>query len=645
MGDPASVCDAFEAINLIMASCEGPDLRVTAANAAFRAFTGRTDVIGRPIRDLMPEWEAQRIVAMAERVYSSGQREVGREWRIQVEPEGAGEVREFFIDFTVDPHTDADGKVHGVVGHALDVTDRVVERHAAQRQAADAAHRYEAVRDVVAELQQVLLPADLPVMPRAALAARYLVAAQDQTAGGDWFDAVPLPGGALALVVGDVVGHGVAASAAMGRLRTLLHEMLRETGDVPGSLAKLDRIAARAVSTRAATVCVAVLDQDTGALTYTTCGHPQPLVVAADGSTRYLPRTGAGPLGTGSRPTMGTDALAAGEVLIVYSDGLIERPGRPLEAGMATLAGVAGDAVANRVMAEGAPRSVVDRICQQSVELLTREGYDDDVTVMAVQRRSRSVEPLHLDVPAGRAGYLLLRKSLAGWLDELDATPEDRSAVELAVSELAANIVAHAYAPDDAGPIRLDARLGDDGVLEIVVADEGLWQEPAPTPDDTSGRGLWMVGRLLDDLLVTHRDGAAGTVVTVRHRMHHPAVLDPEPFRPATPHDGGEFAAEIDAGHPLSLRVSGSLSFATASEFAEILGESSRGGVHPLVLDLTRVDVLASAGVNAIFSALSEHATHRHQLHIVAAAGTVPAQVLDLVGLPYTAVNGSAPTR
>ena len=120
--------------------------------------------------------------------------------------------------------------------------------------------------DVVAELQQALLPAALPVLPGLSIAARYLVAAPDQAAGGDWFDVIPLPDGAVALVVGDVVGHGVAASAAMGQLRAVLGELLLETGDVQAALHRIDRMAKRPQALRATTVCVAVLDAASGAL-------------------------------------------------------------------------------------------------------------------------------------------------------------------------------------------------------------------------------------------------------------------------------------------------------------------------------------------------------------------------------------------
>jgi serine phosphatase RsbU (regulator of sigma subunit) len=151
--------------------------------------------------------------------------------------------------------------------------------------------------DVVAEFQRALLPKGLPVLPRARIAARYLVAAGDQAAGGDWFDALPLTVGDVALVVGDVVGHGVAASAAMGQLRAVLRHMLATQPDLGAVLEQLDAFAAAEPVLRATTVCVAVLDPEDGGLRYATCGHPPPLVVAPDGAARYLPATGSGPLG------------------------------------------------------------------------------------------------------------------------------------------------------------------------------------------------------------------------------------------------------------------------------------------------------------------------------------------------------------
>jgi serine phosphatase RsbU (regulator of sigma subunit) len=167
-------------------------------------------------------------------------------------------------------------------------------------------------RGIVAELQEALLPTALPVLPRARIAARYLEAGHEQRAGGDWFDAIPLAGGRVALVVGDVVGHGVAASAAMGQLRAVLAELLAAGEDLGHVLRRADAFAARMPALRAATLALAVLDPAGGQLRYATCGHPPPLVIDTGGTARYLAGPGTGPLGTGSTPVLATGALALG---------------------------------------------------------------------------------------------------------------------------------------------------------------------------------------------------------------------------------------------------------------------------------------------------------------------------------------------
>jgi hypothetical protein len=142
-------------------------------------------------------------------------------------------------------------------------------------------------RGIVAELQEALLPTTLPMLPRARIAARYLVAGLEQAAGGDWFDAIPLDGGDIALVVGDVVGHGATASAAMGQLRAVLAELLAAEDDLGQVLRRADAFAARMPSLRATTLALVVLDPAAGTLRYTTCGHPPPLVIGVDRKARY----------------------------------------------------------------------------------------------------------------------------------------------------------------------------------------------------------------------------------------------------------------------------------------------------------------------------------------------------------------------
>src|SRR5215471_16506601 len=279
------------------------------------------------------------------------------------------------------------------------MTDQGQQRRGAQQQTADADERRSALPDDVAALQKALLPPALPVLPRARIAARYLAAGQEQAAGGDWFEAVPLGDGTVALMVGDVVGHGVAASAAMGQLRSVLDELLAAEPDLRTVLTRAEAFAAERAGLRAATMALAVLDPADGTLRYTTCGHPPPLIISTDGTSRYLPGTRTGPLGTGSAPDLATVILQPGELVLLYSNGLIERPDRTVAEGMAELAKVAAGAAADPAPPAGTGPAAADRVCQLTVELLARGGYADDVTALAAQRLAEPIPPLRLELP------------------------------------------------------------------------------------------------------------------------------------------------------------------------------------------------------------------------------------------------------
>jgi hypothetical protein len=244
VGEAAFVQRLFDELPFKVFALEGPELRVAAATAEFRAFTGRQNMIGVPVQEAFPEIAGQQLIDIPKRVYATGQPASLRDFRAQMELPDTGERVEFFSDFNVRPRRNADGEVTGVVVDIADTTERVRERQAARRLADEARQRYEQARDVIDVLQRELLPIGVPVLPRVQIAASYLLADSETTAGGDWFDAVPLPDGRVALVVGDVVGHGVAASATMGQLRTVLHERLAATADIVTAL--------RAVNTAAA---------------------------------------------------------------------------------------------------------------------------------------------------------------------------------------------------------------------------------------------------------------------------------------------------------------------------------------------------------------------------------------------------------
>ena len=505
--------------------------------------------------------------------------------------------------------------------------------------AADAEYSNADGRGIVAELQGALLPTALPVLPRARIAARYLVAGQEQAAGGDWFDAIPLDGGAVALVVGDVVGHGLSASAAMGQLRAVLAELLAAEDDLGRVLRRTDAFAARMPSLRAATLVLVVLDPAAGTLRYTTCGHPPPLVIGVDGKARYLKGTGTGPLGTGSPPVLASSALAPGELVLLYSDGLVERPDQTIAEGMAELAVVATDAAANRDADPGA----AERVCQLSVEVLTRTGHTDDITALAAQWLADPVHPLRLALPSVRSSLTTARDSFADWLSRLDATADDADALHLAMVEMVTNAIEHAYPREAPGIIELDASLGSDGSVTCLITDHGTWRPPDPADADR-GHGLMVAGHVVDKLLVSH-PAAGGTTVTLRHRLRRPAVL-------ASGHQGEHAANPADppftvdisitAGSTARALVGGPVDIGTADLLGRRLLSVSRGGTVPLVADLTGVTQLASAGVRVLYQVSEQLTVHGQELTLVTVRGSTAHLVLELVRLDHVTVDESA---
>jgi anti-anti-sigma factor len=649
-GEADAVLRAFDQMPVMLLAMTGAEHRIAGLNAACRRFFGRTGVIGMSLRSVLPEIAGQQIFEMLDRVLATGKPQAGREWRVQI-GRGPGSARETYIDFTVIPWRAADGTVTGVLSCFTESTEHVLQRQAAQRRADEAQRRFLAARDVVTELQGALLPMALPVLPWARIAARYLVAGQDQAAGGDLFDAIPLPGGRVALIVGDVVGHGVSASAAMGQLRAVLNERLLAEADLAAVLARADAFAARTPALRAATLALAVLDPRTGHLRYATCGHPQPLIVGTGGTTRFLPGTGSGPLGTGSTPVLADASLEPGELILLYSDGLIERPDRTLAQGMDELAECAADAAANRALPaagtttagcgpavrRGPPTAATaaERVCQLTVELLTRTGYADDVTTLAAQRMVAPVQALTRELPAHTASLHALQDSLDAWLARIDLNGQDWGDLRLAIIEVITNVIEHAYPPGQPGPVEFKAELGDDGFLDCRVADRGTWRPPGQG-DEHGGSGLMIAARLVDQLEVCRGEAGDGTVVRLRHPLHRPAALASEASAQPVAHSAAQpFEVTIDsAGERPAATVRGPVDITTADRLATRLMAACRGGTLPLTVDLTQVSYLASAGVRALYRVRDQLAAQDQQLTLRAAERTPARTVLDLVKLP-----------
>ncbi len=597
----------------------GPELRVLAANAGVRRLLRDRDPAGETMSDALSQVLGEPVIELFKEVFRTGQTHHLDGWRLR-----AGRPDEWIhADLIIAPWLDEAGQVAGCIGRGTDVAALSPTREAAET-------RYSATLELMTDLQDALLPADLPVAPALDVSATYLLAADDARAGGDWFDAIVRPDGTVALVVGDTVGQGIKASAVMGQLRAVLHERLLADDSIPEALRSLDRYARVHPESHAATVCVVVVDPATGAVEYCTAGHPAPLVVAADGSSRYLEVSGSGPLTTESDYPTSHDTLGTDDVVLLFTDGLTERPGvSPAQsdadvARAATMAAVSGTQRA--ALAER--RST--RVCERTLEELIRTaGYNDDITLLAAHR-TPTFGPFRTSLDRSPDAVREAREDLDEWLGSLQVAVLDEFAVLHAAGELVTNAIEHAYREGEMPgvAVELEATLEPSGVLDLSVTDHGRWNDQPPHPD--RGRGLGMVSGLVDLLTIDRTD--AGSTARFRKRLTRSAQLLTGTARGADPESAAEqvpFGTEVEGD---LMKVRGPVDLKSADNFRASLRRFSRGGTAELTVDLAGVTHLGSAGVQVLHEI---HAMDGASLHLRAPAGSVAQHVLELVRLPY----------
>jgi phosphoserine phosphatase RsbU/P len=233
-------------------------------------------------------------------------------------------------------------------------------------------------RAVAETLQRSLLPERLPELPGAVVVSRYLSRARGVHVGGDFYDAVALDDGRLALVIGDVAGKGLDAATTMGRLRTTLRVYAVEGTAPTEALERLDRIVSE--EDGMATALFLVLDPASGRLVFSNAGHPPPLRLGAGGGGEWLTGALAPPLGTAWEGRELAEAvLAPGDRLLLYTDGLVERRDVTLDDGLQRLLDAAGS-----TSAAAGLDGLVDGVLGALVD--GDAGFDDDVAVLAVER-------------------------------------------------------------------------------------------------------------------------------------------------------------------------------------------------------------------------------------------------------------------
>ncbi|SIS04925.1 anti-anti-sigma factor [Williamsia sterculiae] len=630
VGDPYDVRWVFETMPVMLAALRGPDHRLIALNDAYRQLIPKADATGKPVREAFPEVLGQFVFDAFDHVYHTGETHHGKEWRIAIDLDGSGTTQDVYWDFTFSARRDDDGAIDGVDLVLQDVTARVRARLAAEQQLAEVSQRYEQVRSSATVMQQALLAPSVPVLPGVDIAAEYLVATEDTAAGGDWFDAIATDNGAVILVVGDVVGHGIAATAVMSQLRTATRlELIRGSG-ISDALTAVEEFAQHIPGAEFATLCITHLNTITGALEYATAGHPPPLLISKH-SPRFLEPTGATPLGRGQRFTTRTDALGHGDAVLLYTDGVVERPGRRLPESTTEFATVATRVLAGEAIPDDTARPI-DRLCSQTLELLLRNsGYSDDVTLLGAQRTTVAPpfhEQVHADAPAARS----VRTRLREWLAAVGADHTDIMVVDHAVSEYVQNAIDHAYGPTG-GPLEVAAVLDNRGVLDVQVIDHGQWV--ANEHSSEPSRGLGFVSALITTATVT--PGDSGTRASFTYPLSRSAriVTDPAVIH-TPPHQLDPVQFHIDFDDDGELVVCGDVDALHAPTLAGRIIGQSRSGTRALRVDLSAVTYLGSAGLRMLAEARAQARRQDSDLILIAPPGSTAHHVLSLVGIPTT---------
>nr|WP_277349854.1 PP2C family protein-serine/threonine phosphatase [Planosporangium thailandense] len=262
-----------------------------------------------------------------------------------------------------------------------DLTAREVDRERlghAQRELAEHRRNLEAEHRLAVELQQIILPVpDAPWdLPGLRVAIRYLPAEQLARIGGDWYHATALPDGQTLLAIGDVAGHGLPAAATMARLRHALAALTTTTTDPAELLRLLNRVLFDTDDGATATAVVACYDPVRQLLTWAQAGHPAPLL-ARGGEPVALSRPGGLLLGAIRETSYetATAPMSAGDVLLLYTDGLVERPGRTVEEGLERVAATITEAI------RGAPDQPLARL----IGGLHQANPGDDTCVLAAR--------------------------------------------------------------------------------------------------------------------------------------------------------------------------------------------------------------------------------------------------------------------
>ncbi|MFE3267483.1 SpoIIE family protein phosphatase [Streptomyces sp. NPDC059215] len=389
----------------------------------------------------------------------------------------------------------------------FDADDSLLAQEIAARAAVclDNARRYTHERATSVALQRSLLPQMVPPQPAVQAAARYLPADIEVGVGGDWYDVIPLSGARVALVVGDVVGHGIRASAAMGRLRAAVRtladidlppdELLTHLDDIvirlqnetaPFSAAldeDADAVAGADVGEFLATCLYMVYDPISRRCTAARAGHPSPAVVRPGEGARFLDIPAGPPLGVGGLPFETAEIhLPEGSLLALYTDGLVESPRHCLDERLERLLEVLSE-----------PKPTLQEACDHVLDLLVDDRTRDDIALVVA--RTQALDHGHTvawelleDLSEVARARDLASLQLARW-----GLSETSFLAELVVSELVTNAIRYG-----GNPIQLRLIRHDTLICEVSDSSNTAPHLRRARTFDEGGRGLFIVAQLAE---------------------------------------------------------------------------------------------------------------------------------------------------
>ncbi|MFK0044755.1 SpoIIE family protein phosphatase [Streptomyces sp. NPDC090741] len=349
--------------------------------------------------------------------------------------------------------------------------------------------------DLAEGLQQAMLPRRIPSVPGAEIAVRYRSARMGQDIGGDWYDVIPLPGGRVGAVIGDVQGHDTHAAAVMGQLRIVLRAYAAE-GHAPGTVMARASVFLHELDTdRFATCTYVEADLSTGVLQVVRAGHIDPLLRTRDGDCLRLSVEGGMPLGLSAEfgrleYPVTTVELDPGETLLLCTDGLVEHPGADLDDGIQLLTALIRSGPADLAR-------LADRLCG----VIDERGGDDDMALLLLRRQVEDTPQgggrLQQHVAPGDPEALVAARHMIGAAVRAWGARERADEIELVADELIVNALMHTDGP---AIVTLRVLRGHERRLRVEVEDRSsaLPRRREAGDSGVSGRGLMLVDRLAD---------------------------------------------------------------------------------------------------------------------------------------------------